>query len=250
MEGRNSKCDVFSSRCQRLGGRRRAGASSSSERESRRRRRGVSFFFFASPLSQSHSSLCFFSFPTLLETMSSLKLQRRLAASVLGVGKRALWLDPTETAEIALANSREFSTFSLLDCEPAPAAQRRRRRLPDGRCRPPCCRSPRLLLSETACVRSEESTTLLSRQRVDEKSSAAPGDGGRRRIVFIKKASSIGGDDDGARDASCFCPLQLLEFSVASAPSWPRRDASHHRQWILSPLARAQREESADPAPV
>ena len=43
--------------------------------------------------------------------MSSLKLQRRLAASVLGVGKRALWLDPTETAEIGQANSRESSSF-------------------------------------------------------------------------------------------------------------------------------------------
>ena len=72
-------------------------------------------FFFAPLLPISHSSLRFF-----LEkhprpkTMSSLKLQRRLAASVLGVGKRALWLDPTETAEIALANSRELFVFWLL----------------------------------------------------------------------------------------------------------------------------------------
>lgn len=48
--------------------------------------------------------------------MSSLKLQRRLAASVLGVGKRALWLDPTETAEIALANSREFLLPLIASC--------------------------------------------------------------------------------------------------------------------------------------
>ena len=61
--------------------------------------------------------------------MSSLKLQRRLAASVLGVGKRALWLDPTETAEIALANSREFLFPSfvplLQSAEHRPARRRR-----------------------------------------------------------------------------------------------------------------------------
>ena len=62
------------------------------------------------------------------KTMSSLKLQRRLAASVLGVGKRALWLDPTETAEIGQANSRESSSFlfflwpSAVDRPPAAAA--------------------------------------------------------------------------------------------------------------------------------
>lgn len=55
----------------------------------------------------------------------------------------------------------------------------------------------------------------------------------------MKKASSIGGNDDGARDALLLPPLQLPEFSVASAPSWPLRDASCHRQWILSSLARA-----------
>merc|ERR1712032_1087417 len=39
-------------------------------------------------------------------TMVSLKLQKRLAASVLKCGKRKIWLDPNETNEIALANSR------------------------------------------------------------------------------------------------------------------------------------------------
>ena len=67
-------------------------------------------FFFLLSLSLSHSRFSSLVFPlkTRPKPMSSLKLQRRLAASVLGVGKRALWLDPTETAEIALANSREF----------------------------------------------------------------------------------------------------------------------------------------------
>ena len=105
-EGRNSKCDAFI--CLP-----KVGKSIVVESKSRRRRRRVereaSFFSFAS----SKITLpLFFSFRTLLETMSSLKLQRRLAASVLGVGKRALWLDPTETAEIALANSRELSLLS------------------------------------------------------------------------------------------------------------------------------------------
>ena len=36
----------------------------------------------------------------------SLKLQKRLAASVLKCGKRKIWMDPNEINEIALANSR------------------------------------------------------------------------------------------------------------------------------------------------
>merc|ERR1712227_419472 len=38
--------------------------------------------------------------------MVSLKLQKRLAASVLKCGKRKIWLDPNEVNEISLANSR------------------------------------------------------------------------------------------------------------------------------------------------
>ncbi|OXA58947.1 60S ribosomal protein L19 [Folsomia candida] len=39
---------------------------------------------------------------------SSLKLQKRLAASVLRCGKKKVWLDPNETAEISAANSRQY----------------------------------------------------------------------------------------------------------------------------------------------
>ncbi|KAK9332246.1 ribosomal protein L19/L19e domain-containing protein, partial [Lipomyces starkeyi] len=39
--------------------------------------------------------------------MSNLVSQKRLAASVLGVGKRKIWLDPNETTSITNANSRE-----------------------------------------------------------------------------------------------------------------------------------------------
>ena len=39
--------------------------------------------------------------------MVSLKLQKRLAASVLKCGKRKVWLDPNEVNEIANANSRQ-----------------------------------------------------------------------------------------------------------------------------------------------
>ena len=35
-----------------------------------------------------------------------MRTQKRLAASVIGVGKRKVWLDPNETTEIANANSR------------------------------------------------------------------------------------------------------------------------------------------------
>lgn len=38
----------------------------------------------------------------------SLKLQKRLAASVLKCGARKVWLDPNETNEISMANSREL----------------------------------------------------------------------------------------------------------------------------------------------
>jgi large subunit ribosomal protein L19e len=37
----------------------------------------------------------------------SLKVQKRLAASVLKVGKRKVWMDPNESSDIALANSRQ-----------------------------------------------------------------------------------------------------------------------------------------------
>ena len=39
--------------------------------------------------------------------MSNLKLQKRLAASVLKCGKNNIWADPNETNEIANANSRQ-----------------------------------------------------------------------------------------------------------------------------------------------
>ena len=42
----------------------------------------------------------------LLNQTVSLKLQKRLAASVLKCGKRKIWLDPNEINEISLANSR------------------------------------------------------------------------------------------------------------------------------------------------
>merc|ERR1711871_1483960 len=41
-----------------------------------------------------------------LPPMVSLKLQKRLAASVLKCGQRKIWLDPNEVNEISLANSR------------------------------------------------------------------------------------------------------------------------------------------------
>merc|ERR1711921_73004 len=39
--------------------------------------------------------------------MSTLRVQKRLAASVLKCGKKKIWLDPNESAEIANANSRQ-----------------------------------------------------------------------------------------------------------------------------------------------
>merc|ERR1712083_126078 len=42
-----------------------------------------------------------------LYKMSSLKLQKRLASSVMKCGKNKVWLDPNEINEIANANSRQ-----------------------------------------------------------------------------------------------------------------------------------------------
>lgn len=39
--------------------------------------------------------------------MVNLRLQRRLASSILGIGKQRVWMDPNEVNEIALANSRK-----------------------------------------------------------------------------------------------------------------------------------------------
>ncbi|XP_065843550.1 large ribosomal subunit protein eL19-like [Oscarella lobularis] len=39
--------------------------------------------------------------------MSTLRLQKRLASSILKCGKKKIWLDPNETNEIANANSRQ-----------------------------------------------------------------------------------------------------------------------------------------------
>ena len=39
--------------------------------------------------------------------MTALKLQKRLAASVMKCGKKKVWLDPNEINEIANANSRQ-----------------------------------------------------------------------------------------------------------------------------------------------
>eukprot|EP01024_Parvocaulis_polyphysoides_P059804 TRINITY_DN6483_c3_g1_i1.p2 TRINITY_DN6483_c3_g1~~TRINITY_DN6483_c3_g1_i1.p2 ORF type:complete len:205 (-),score=28.23 TRINITY_DN6483_c3_g1_i1:109-696(-) len=39
--------------------------------------------------------------------MVSLKLQKRLAASVMGCGKNKVWLDPNEVQDVSLANSRQ-----------------------------------------------------------------------------------------------------------------------------------------------
>jgi hypothetical protein len=41
--------------------------------------------------------------------MVSLKMQKRLAASVLECGKRKVWLDPNEANELSMANSSALS---------------------------------------------------------------------------------------------------------------------------------------------
>jgi len=74
--------------------------------------------------------------------MVSLKLQKRLAASVLQCGLRKVWLDPNEVNEISMANSRAAR-------RPAHALQGRSARVSAlrGQLGAPCrCACVRLLL--------------------------------------------------------------------------------------------------------
>merc|ERR1712083_1001975 len=45
--------------------------------------------------------------PTSASSMSTLRVQKRPAASVLKCGRKKIWLDPNESSEIANANSRQ-----------------------------------------------------------------------------------------------------------------------------------------------
>ncbi|KAI4456731.1 60s ribosomal protein l19 [Holotrichia oblita] len=47
--------------------------------------------------------------------MSSLKLQKRLAASIKGCGLKKIWMDPNEIVEIAGANTRQAIRRLLKD---------------------------------------------------------------------------------------------------------------------------------------
>ena len=40
--------------------------------------------------------------------MAFLRLQRRLAATVLKCGRNRVWIDPNEQSEVALANSSKY----------------------------------------------------------------------------------------------------------------------------------------------
>ncbi len=48
--------------------------------------------------------------------MVCLRLQKRLAASVLGCGKKKVWLDPNEIGDISMANSSVYFFFWPLLC--------------------------------------------------------------------------------------------------------------------------------------
>ena len=52
-------------------------------------------------------SKIFSPFTTAAAAMGMLRLQKRLASSVLLCGKKKVWLDPNETKEITNANSRQ-----------------------------------------------------------------------------------------------------------------------------------------------
>merc|ERR1712000_307684 len=66
--------------------------------------------------------------------MVNLTTQKRLAASVVGCGKRKIWLDPNETSEISNANSRQtirkLVADGLIIQKPVTMHSRSRARMP------------------------------------------------------------------------------------------------------------------------
>ncbi|NWI34531.1 RL19 protein, partial [Sula dactylatra] len=83
---------------------------------------------------------------------SMLRLQKRLASSVLRCGKKKVWLDPNETNEIANANSRQqirklikdgliirkpVTVHSRARCRKNTLARRKGRHMGIGKCRLP-----------------------------------------------------------------------------------------------------------------
>ncbi|NXS53108.1 RL19 protein, partial [Brachypteracias leptosomus] len=83
---------------------------------------------------------------------SMLRLQKRLASSVLRCGKKKVWLDPNETNEIANANSRQqirklikdgliirkpVTVHSRARCRKNTLARRKGRHMGIGECCPP-----------------------------------------------------------------------------------------------------------------
>ncbi|NXE30359.1 RL19 protein, partial [Ardeotis kori] len=109
---------------------------------------------------------------------SMLRLQKRLASSVLRCGKKKVWLDPNETNEIANANSRQqirklikdgliirkpVTVHSRARCRKNTLARRKGRHMGIGKCRLPAasvCRrtwptpSSQARISESCCPRA------------------------------------------------------------------------------------------------
>merc|ERR1712212_967121 len=77
-------------------------------------------------------------FPIEVAAMSMLRLQKRLASSVLRCGKKKVWLDPNETNEIANANSRQqirkpVTVHSRARCRKNTLARRKGRHMGTGK---------------------------------------------------------------------------------------------------------------------
>ena len=58
-------------------------------------------------LSCPHNTLSSYTGTDIFTNRVNLRTQKRLAASVVGCGKRKIWLDPNEMTEISNANSRQ-----------------------------------------------------------------------------------------------------------------------------------------------
>ncbi|NWY20498.1 RL19 protein, partial [Aphelocoma coerulescens] len=121
---------------------------------------------------------------------SMLRLQKRLASSVLRCGKKKVWLDPNETNEIANANSRQqirklikdgliirkpVTVHSRARCRKNTLARRKGRHMGIGECCTRGQQQQKFPISHSSCCALPLGNHLPESRHSDRKSPGAPG---------------------------------------------------------------------------
>ena len=151
--------------------------------------------------------------------MVSLKLQKRLAASVLSCGLRKVWLDPNEVNDISMANSSELPCCLGgawgLGVGQREDARRRRRGAPLGTPRPRPAPLKSCALPEGRDVRAHPRAEGSART---QRQTAAAEEAAEREQQAAKQHSLIsGGLSAGAASQRAACSLSV-EMRSSSAP--------------------------------